>query len=269
MFRKLLAGAALLAFLGILGYGAWRAYDNLILTPYKRVGEYNRGERVYDPFEQILSAPVRADEGFVCPGAMLYSVPGVGSLKVTRTTKVKAIEKFGADVIGVKLFDGGDINSPSSPELRMYGRDLKKSLPCPATGQPNKGEPDYGGKLKPAETNPDPDRQFRERQEDAEGQRRLKESELEMGREREGIAETGYSPGQFMCPGAALYDFHTGKKYSVTVPMKIVSIRKSSANVSTIPLRFSLQLEGIPGLFAIAPEADSTQRPKESCGVPY
>jgi len=105
----------------------------LILTPAKRVGEYNRGERVYDPLADILSAPVKADEGFVCPGAMLYGHSGSGDVKISRTRKVKVIEEFGDDVLGVKLLDGqNDISSPYVPERRMYRRDLRKSLPCPA-----------------------------------------------------------------------------------------------------------------------------------------
>jgi hypothetical protein len=131
--RSLLRAAVLVAGIGVLSYGVWRTYDDLILTPAKRVGEYNRGERVYDPLTDVLLERVKRDEGFVCPGAMLYGGAGVGDVKLTRTRKVKVIEKFGDDVLGVKLFDGqGDINNPYLPELRMYGREFRKSLPCPA-----------------------------------------------------------------------------------------------------------------------------------------
>lgn len=138
-FARLLVNRALaLTAIGGLGYGAWLALDHWFLIPTQRVQEYNRGQRVYDPLADVLSDRVKADEGFVCPGGMLYGGNGVGQMQVTRTRKVKVIEKFGDDVIGVKMFDGvRDINDRHLPELRMYTKDFRKALPCPGVdGQP-------------------------------------------------------------------------------------------------------------------------------------
>jgi hypothetical protein len=110
----------------------------------------NRGERVWDPLTELLKGPVRSDEGFVCPGAMLY-VEQAGAwsravdFKATSTLKVKVIrktasldrfdERAGDAVLVVKVFGGTDINDPKAmnvPIYRMYSTDFRKSLPCPA-----------------------------------------------------------------------------------------------------------------------------------------
>jgi hypothetical protein len=138
-FARLLVKRALaLTAIGGLGCGAWWAFDHWFLIPTQRLQEYNTGRRVWDPLAEVLSEPVKADEGFVCPGGMLYGGNGVGQLQVTRTRKVKVIGKFGDDVLVVKMFNGvSDINGRNRPDLRMYTKDFRKALPCPAgDGQP-------------------------------------------------------------------------------------------------------------------------------------
>lgn len=149
-FRKSLkVGAGLLAGAVIVGYVAQRAYESMIIAPYRAVQDYNTGRKVYDPLDAVFAAPVRSDEGFVCAGVTLYGGPQIGNLEVKRPTKVKVIKKYGTDanfgypldarqhILGVKVFDGQiDINSPNLPEMWVYEKYFKKSLPCPAAGHP-------------------------------------------------------------------------------------------------------------------------------------
>jgi hypothetical protein len=136
--------AFVLGGIGAVGYGAWWAFDNLYLTPTKRVFEMNRGERVWDPLAEGLKGPVASDEGFVCPGATLYG-SSTADLQVTRTLKLKVIkktasldrfdERTGDAVLVVKVFGGVDINDPKAinvPVFRIYSKDFRKALPCPA-----------------------------------------------------------------------------------------------------------------------------------------
>lgn len=131
-FLKLLVRAALvLTGVGILGFVGYKIFDIAVLTPSKRVFEMNRGERVWDPYAEILTGPVRSDEGFVCPGGMLYG--DGGDPRITRTRKVKVIEKIGENKLGVKLFNApGETPGSQDREYSMYTKDFRKSLPCPA-----------------------------------------------------------------------------------------------------------------------------------------
>lgn len=132
---KLIGGAATVAFLGILGYGLWRAWENLIVAPYRTMVAYNHG-KIDDPLEDVLSAPVRSDEGFICPGTMVYDVPGVEDSATKRPLKVKVIEKRNEEFLGVKIFNGVS-TIDSLPEIRIHSKDFRKALPCPASaGQP-------------------------------------------------------------------------------------------------------------------------------------
>lgn len=127
----------------VVGYIGYRAFDIGILTPTKRVQEYNTGKRVWDPLAALLSDPVRSDEGFICPGVVVHGPPSLGELKVDRIRKVKVIKKYGPDanfmfldptqhILGVKLLNGE--NDPKHlPELWLYEKDFRKSLPCPAS----------------------------------------------------------------------------------------------------------------------------------------
>ena len=110
----------------------------------------------------------------------------------------------------------------------------------------------------------DPDQKFRNRQQDAQQQQRLKAAERELAQSREGQAENRYVVGQFICPGMVLM---TSKAtlHTVTHPAKIIYIRKISANDPQVALRFSLRLDGNPETFSISPERDVKQQPTNSC----
>src|SRR5665213_143654 len=88
--------AALLAFIGAGGYGVFRLVTVYIIARYKQVVRSNTNPN-YDPSDDFLPEPVKADEGFVCPGATLDGGPGIGYMKVARPKKIRVMNKYGPD----------------------------------------------------------------------------------------------------------------------------------------------------------------------------